>query len=138
MEEKEKVEATLSEEKNELTKEEEEAGDIHWKTKPDRNWMPGGGEEVKTEEALVDPAIAEQEEAEARLVLDEARSRAADVPEEEMHPDYKRMMGIGAVQETEEEKEEKVRYGKCGDCGAVVPVEKLQDNGSYIACPKCY
>lgn len=137
MEEKEKVEAVLPEERD-LTQEEVEAGDLHWKTKPDRNWMPEGGEEAKGEEAPVDPAIAEQEEAEVRLVLEDARRRAEEVPEEEMHPDYKTMVGIGVAAESEEEKEEKVRYGRCGDCGAVVPVDQLQDNGSYVACPKCY
>lgn len=137
MEEKEKVEAALPEER-ELTQEEAEAGDLHWKTKPDRNWMPEEGEEAKGEEAPVDPAIAEQEEAEVRLVLEDARRRAEEVPEEEMHPDYKTMVGIGVAAESEEEKEEKVRYGRCGDCGAVVPIDQLQDNGSYIACPKCY
>lgn len=137
MEEKEKVEAALPVER-ELTQEEVEAGDLHWKTKPDRNWMPEEGEEAKGEETTVDPAIAEQEEAEVRLVLEDARRRAEEVPEEEMHPDYKTMVGIGVAAESEEEKEEKIRYGKCGDCGAVVPVDQLQDNGSYVACPKCY
>lgn len=137
MEEKEKVEAVLPEER-ELTQEEVEAGDLHWKTKPDRNWMPEEGVEAKGEEAPVDPAIAEQEEAEVRLVLEDARRRAEEVPEEEMHPDYKTMVGIGVAAESEEEKEEKIRYGRCGDCGAVVPVDQLQDNGSYVACPKCY
>lgn len=137
MEEKEKAEAALPEER-ELTQEEVEAGDLHWKTKPDRNWMPEEGEEAKGEEAPVDPAIAEQEEAEVRLVLEDAKRRAEEVPEEEMHPDYKTMVGIGVAAESEEEKEEKIRYGRCGDCGAVVPVDQLQDNGSYVACPKCY
>ena len=137
MEEKEKVDAALPEDR-ELTQEEVEAGDLHWKTKPGRNWMPEEGEQAEGEEAPVDPAIAEQEEAEVRLVLEDARRRAEEVPEEEMHPDYKAMVGIGVASESEEEKEEKIRYGKCGDCGAVVPIGQLQDNGSYIACPKCY
>lgn len=138
MEEKEKVEATAFEDDKELTQEEEEAGDLHWKTKPDRNWMPQEGEHANGEEAQVDPAIAEQDEAELRQTLEEARRRAEEVSEEEMHPEYKRMMGIGAVPESEEEKEKKLRYGKCGDCGASVPYSDLHDNGSYMVCSKCY
>lgn len=139
MEENEKINQEEPLEDNvKLTPEEEEAGELHWKTKPDRNWMPKEGEEVKGEEVPVDPAIEEQEEAEMKMVLEEARRRAEEVPEEEMHPEYKAMVGIGVAAETDEEKEEKIKYGKCGDCGAVVPVGQLQDNGSYVACPKCY
>lgn len=44
--------------------------------------------------------------------------------------------------EIEEEKAEEmakavVHYAKCGECGAVLPVEQMSDNGSYIVCPKC-
>lgn len=42
----------------------------------------------------------------------------------------------------EEEKAEEMakaatHYVKCGECGAVLPVEQMSDNGSYIVCPKC-
>lgn len=44
--------------------------------------------------------------------------------------------------EIEEEKAEEManaatHYAKCGECGAVLPVEQMSDNGSYIVCPKC-
>lgn len=137
MEEKEKVDATSSLEDKELTQEEEEAA-IHWKTKANRPaWAPEEGENKLYTPSEPTP----EEEAELRQTLEEARRRADEVPEEEMHPEYKRMMGIGAAPtpEGEAEKEEaKVHYAKCGECGASVPYSDLHDNGSFLVCSKCY
>lgn len=138
MEEKEKVEATASqEEEKDLTEEEEEAS-IHWKTAPNRPvWTPADLDNpVKV--VAVEPTPEEEEE--TRQMLEETSRRAEEVPEEELHPAYKKMIAVApaAVEGEKEEEGEKIAYAKCGECGEMVPYTDLHDNGSYVVCSKCY
>jgi hypothetical protein len=116
----------------------EEELEIAWEKGGDRLWLPEEGDEPR-EEAVGEAPMPEEDETEVRQILEEARKRAEDVKEEELHQEYKRMVGIATVSlpEHEEKEGERVYYAKCGECGAKVPYNQLHDNGNYLVCDKC-
>lgn len=105
----------------------------------------GGVEESKPKESGGGSTPEEEkakEEERIRGILEEARKRCEEIPEEELHPDYKKLIAIGSAPlvgegEKEGEKKEVIRYAKCGECGVALPYDQLYDNGNYLVCSKC-
>lgn len=87
-----------------------------------------------------------KEEEMVRKILEEARRGCEEMAEEELHPDYKKLITIGTAPsiptlrdegEKEGEKKDVIRYAKCGECGVTLPYDQLYDNGNYLVCSKC-
>lgn len=103
-----------------------------------------GGVESKPEAESESPKGSGPEEGEAkeeervRKILEEARRRCEEIPEEELHPDYKKLIAISSSPSVDEgEEKEVIRYARCGECGVTLPYDQLYDNGNYLVCSKC-
>jgi len=108
-------------------------------------WQSSNRPIERLREGLTPEEEKTKEEERVRRLLEEARRGCEEISDEELHPDYKKLIATGSApsvptlrDEGEKgERNEVIHYAKCGECGVELPYDQLYDNGNYLVCSKC-